>query len=162
MTGTCILWYGWFSFNGGSLGYQRAFEQSLRAHASVNTLIGGCTGGMIVHCLNVWSNRDNLLIRNGDDSGKVSQPYEFNSLALGILGGLVAVTPCGPFIPSGLLLTAALGMVCKVVSYKLIQLGIDDPVDAFPTHVPAAIVGIISIGFLQPKNHFEIWDPNMH
>ena len=153
MTGTCILWYGWFSFNGGSLGYQRDFEQALRARASLNTLIGGCTGGMAVHCLNLWSNRDNAPDKNENDSGKLSKPYEFNNLALGILGGLVAVTPCGPFIPTwAAVLTAALG-VCfaQWASYKLIQLGIDDPVDAFPTHVPAAIVGIISIGFFATK-----------
>ena len=70
---------------------------------------------MIVHCLNVWSNRDNLLIRHGDDSGKVSQPYEFNGLALGILGGLVAVTPCGPFIPKWAAADSCTWrMVCKV------------------------------------------------
>ena len=153
MTGTCILWYGWFSFNGGSLGYRKEFEQSLRAHASSNTLIGGCVGGLAVHCMNIWTNREISRDRNGGDSGKVSQPYEFNSLALGILGGLVAVTPCGPFIPKwAAALTAAFGVwSAKWTSFKLIQLGIDDPVDAFPTHVPAAIVGIISIGFFATK-----------
>ena len=162
MTGTCILWYGWFSFNGGSLGYLRDFEQSLRARASLNTLIGGCTGGMAVHWSNLWANRDNSPDKNENDSGKLSKPYEFNNLALGILGGLVAVTPCGPFIPKwAAALTAALGVwFAKWYRTNLFSWALMIP--WMGTRPSGHCWHNIHRIFCNQRITFAIWDPNMH
>ena len=155
MTGTSILWYGWFSFNGGSSGYDNKYQSILRSTASLNTLIGGCAGGATVHIVNIVKNRNQKIDYSEDDDKRrqVYQPYEFNDLALGILGGLVTVTPCGPFIPVwAATLSSFVGVSFGAwVSEKMVQLGIDDPVDAFATHVPPAIVGILAIGLFATK-----------
>lgn len=129
MLGAALLWFGWFGFNAGSA----ITSGALASYAFVNTLIGGAAAFIAWMALE-W-------IFDG-------KPTAVGS-AIGIVVGLVAITPAAGFVTvqSALII----GVVATLVSYfatmqlrKLTHL--DDALDVFGCHGIGGVVGAILTG----------------
>ena len=131
VTGTAMLWVGWFGFNGGSaLAADGAAAMAITAtHISAAT--AACTWSAVE-----WRQH-----------GKPSAL----GFATGAIAGLAAVTPASGFIGpvGGLLIGLTAGVVCYVASTSLKQrLGYDDSLDVFGVHGVGGFVGTVMAGFL--------------
>ena len=138
LTGTCMLWVGWFGFNGGSgLAANAAAAMSITVtHISAAT--AACTWAAIE-----WI-------------GHTRKPSVLG-IATGSIAGLAAITPAaGVAGPMGAALIGfASGAVCFWFSVKLKnRFGYDDSLDVFGVHgvggllgtILAAVVGLEALG----------------
>ena len=138
LTGTCMLWVGWFGFNGGSgLAANAAAAMSITVtHISAAT--AACTWAAIE-----WF-------------GRTKKPSVLG-IATGSIAGLAAITPAaGVAGPMGAILIGFLsGAVCFWFSVKLKnRFGYDDSLDVFGVHgiggllgtILAAVVGLKALG----------------
>ena len=131
MIGACMLWVGWFGFNGGSAlaAGQNAAMALLVTHisAAVASLVW-----MIIE----WR--------------KFGRPSVVG-IATGMVAGLATVTPASGFIgvPGGIILGLAGGYVCYV-AVDLIRgkLGIDDSLDVFAVHGVGGVLGSLLVAVL--------------
>ena len=131
MIGACMLWFGWFGFNGGSAlaAGQNAAMALLVTHisAAVASLVW-----MIIE----WR--------------KFGRPSVVG-IATGMVAGLATVTPASGFIgvPGGIILGLAGGYICYV-AVDLIRgkLGIDDSLDVFAVHGVGGVLGSLLVAVL--------------
>ena len=131
MIGACMLWVGWFGFNGGSAlaAGQNAAMALLVTHisAAVASLVW-----MIIE----WR--------------KFGRPSVVG-IATGMVAGLATVTPASGFIgvPGGIILGLAGGYICYV-AVDLIRgkLGIDDSLDVFAVHGVGGVLGSLLVAVL--------------
>ena len=131
VTGTAMLWVGWFGFNGGSaLGANGGAAMALTAtHVSAST---AALTWMAIE----W-------LKHGKPSAL--------GLATGAIAGLAAVTPASGYIgpTGGLLIGLASGVLCFYASTTMkIKLGYDDSLDVFGVHGVGGFVGTVMAGFL--------------
>lgn len=131
MLGACLLWVGWFGFNGGS-----ALAADGRAALAMVVTHLAAAGGALGWALGEW-----LLHRRMSVLG----------LCSGLVAGLVAVTPAAGFVDmgAGLLIGAIAGLVCYwgATGFKR-WLGVDDSLDVFGVHGIGGIVGSLLTGVL--------------
>jgi Amt family ammonium transporter len=130
LTGTGILWFGWFGFNAGSA--LSANDQAANAFLATNT-----AGSMaaIIWCLIEVLHR-----------GKATAL----GAASGAIAGLAAVTPAAGFVDvSGAM---AIGTIASLLCYSAIlikvRLKYDDSLDAFGVHGVGGFWGILATGLL--------------
>jgi len=124
--GACMLWVGWFGFNGGS---QLAADGGAGMAIAV-THISAATAAI------VWS-----LI----EWAKFGKPSLVGAVT-GIIAGLATITPASGFVgPIGaLIIGAAAGVVCfYAVGFVKNALGIDDSLDVFAVHGVGGILGTL-------------------
>ena len=129
--GTCMLWVGWMSFNGGS-----ALAADSRAGgAMLMTHIATATSAI------TWSITE--MIYN-----KTSNPTVLGMVS-GAVAGLVVITPgCGFVDPTGAFFTGFFGgPLCFFGAQLKHYLGFDDALDAFGIHAIGGIIGGIAVGF---------------
>ncbi len=128
VTGTGMLWVGWYGFNGGSaLGANGG-----AAMAVVVTQISAATAAM------TWMTIE--WVRHGKPS--------VLGIATGAIAGLAAVTPASGFIGpvGGLSIGLASGIVCYLASTSMKRaLGYDDSLDVFGVHGVGGFVGTILV-----------------
>lgn len=128
ITGTMLLWFGWFGFNGGStLAVNDAVPIIL-----VNTTLAASAG--MVGCLALgWA---------------VQKVPDVSFIINGSLGGLVAITAgCHAVtFPQALFIGAVGGAVALGAQLLLDALKIDDAVGAIPVHLAAGIWGTLAVG----------------
>ncbi len=129
VTGACMLWVGWFGFNGGSA----LAANGDAAMAMLVTHISAATGAM------TW------MFIEWKKFGKPS--------ALGVVTGMVAglgtITPASGFVgPGGALIIGMLaGGVCFTATMYLKRvLKIDDSLDVFPVHGVGGMLGTVLAG----------------
>ncbi len=141
LTGTGLLWVGWFGFNAGS-----ALEANGSAGlALLNTFVATAAGVLF------WMLTERSLGHKPSLLGACS----------GAIAGLVAVTPAagnaGPF--GALVLGAIAAVVCAlfVVALKP-RLKLDDSLDAFGIHGIGGIVGSIGTAFTYVQIAGEDYD----
>ncbi|MDH5673688.1 MAG: ammonium transporter [Myxococcales bacterium] len=129
VTGTAMLWVGWFGFNGGSaLGANGG-----AAMAIVVTHISASVGALVWMFVE-WS-------KNGKPSAL--------GTATGAIAGLAAVTPASGFIGpvGGLVIGLVSGFVCYWASTTVKRkFGYDDSLDVFGVHGVGGFVGTILAG----------------
>ncbi len=137
LTGTCMLWVGWFGFNGGSgLAANGAGAMSI-----VVTHISAATAAL------TW-----MLI----DVATTKKPTVLG-ICTGAIAGLAAITPAsGVAGPVGaLIIGVASGAICWYFSIKVKNiLGYDDSLDVVGVHGVGGLVGtllaaVVAIGALQ-------------
>ena len=137
LTGTCMLWVGWFGFNGGSgLAANGAGAMSI-----VVTHISAATAAL------TW-----MLI----DVGTTKKPTVLG-ICTGAIAGLAAITPAsGVAGPVGaLIIGVASGAICWYFSIKVKNiLGYDDSLDVVGVHGVGGLVGtllaaVVAIGAIQ-------------
>lgn len=129
LTGTGMLWVGWFGFNGGSA----LASNGQASMAVVVTQISPCVAAII------WS---------AIEWFKVGKPSALG-LATGAVAGLAAITPAsGNVGPVGAI---AIGAVSSVLAYLAVtvlkqKFGYDDALDVVGVHGVGGLVGTILVG----------------
>ena len=131
MVGACMLWVGWFGFNGGS-----ALEAGSSAGmALLVTHIAAATASLVWMFIE-W-------FRFGRPS--------LVGVVTGMVAGLATVTPASGFIgvPGGLILGVAGGVACYLaVNLIRVSLRIDDSLDVFAVHGVGGILGSLLVAWL--------------
>lgn len=142
--GTFILWFGWLGFNPGStLAISPDGYSEVAALCAVNTILAGAMG-----CISAIFT-DTLV--SFSRSGRVE--YDLSMAMNGTLGGLVGITAgCAVVAPwAAVVIGLISGLVYKFSSSLLIQLKIDDAVDAIPVHLFNGMWGCLAVGlFAEP------------
>jgi Amt family ammonium transporter len=122
--GVMILAFGWIGFNGGSapLGVDTPT-------IIVATLIAACFGGLAVMLVS-WGLR-----------GVPQADLILN----GVLGGLVAITPCANIVglPSAAIVGVVGGLAVMVGTHLMERWRLDDAVGAVPVHGFAGVAGLL-------------------
>ena len=131
MVGACMLWVGWFGFNGGSA---LAAGQGA-AMALLVTHISAAVASL------VW------MVIEWKKFGRPS----LVGIATGMVAGLATVTPASGFIgvPGGIILGLVGGYFCYVaVDIIRNRLNIDDSLDVFAVHGIGGILGSLLVAVL--------------
>lgn len=135
LLGTGLLWFGWFGFNAGSA----LAANGLAAQAFINTFFASATGGL------AWMAVDTFV------KGKPSAI----GFGIGVVAGLVAVTPACGFISSGSSLFFGLlaGSICNFASIVVKEkLKLDDTLDVFACHGVGGTLGTVLTGVFALKS----------
>lgn len=130
LLGACLLWFGWFGFNGGS--FLCADAGAAKAFLNTNT---ASAAAMLT-----WFLWDAVLGRKPSAMG----------VAVGAVAGLVGITPCAGWVTVGtsLFIGTFIALVCNtMVHWRARHPDIDDALDVFSTHGVGGIVGTILTGF---------------
>lgn len=131
--GTGLLWFGWFGFNGGSaLG-----SSDIAVNALSATHFAGAAAGL------VWAIMDKIM------KGKINMV----GMCVGIVVGLVAVTPGAGFVTtgSGILIGAVASILANLVVHFRSKSNLDDSLDVFACHGVGGMVGTLMAGLLATK-----------
>mmetsp|Transcript_20673 Transcript_20673/g.30933 ORF Transcript_20673/g.30933 Transcript_20673/m.30933 type:complete len:618 (-) Transcript_20673:163-2016(-) len=139
--GTFLLCFGWFGFNAGStLGVSNG-QWVVAATCLFNTGLAACTSILSMTCLCHFL------------PGKFSLFDVLNAA----LAGLVAVTAgCATMTAWGVFITGLVsGPLCKLSSYVIARLRIDDPVDAVSVHGVCGILGLIVPAIFSKQEYID-------
>ena len=131
MIGACMLWIGWFGFNGGSA----LAAGGGAAMALLVTHISAAVASL------VW------MVIEWKKFGRPS----LVGIVTGMVAGLATVTPASGFIgvPGGIILGLAGGYICYVaVDIIRNRLHIDDSLDVFAVHGVGGIIGSLLVAIL--------------
>ena len=131
VTGTAMLWVGWFGFNGGS-----ALGSNGDAAMAITATHLSASAAALTWMTIEW-------IKHGRPSAL--------GLATGAIAGLAAVTPASGFIgpTGGLIIGIASGALCFLASTTVKQkLGYNDSLDVFGVHGVGGFLGTVMVGFL--------------
>jgi Amt family ammonium transporter len=131
MVGACMLWVGWFGFNGGSV------------------LGAGSSAGMALLVTHMAAATASLV-------WMFIEWFRFGRLSLvgvatGMVAGLATLTPASGFIgvPGGLILGVAGGVACYLaVDLIRVRLRVDDSLDVFAVHGVGGILGSLLVAWL--------------
>jgi Amt family ammonium transporter len=131
MVGACLLWVGWFGFNGGSA----AAANGDAAMAILVTHLSAATASL------VW------MVIEGVRFGRPSVV----GIVTGTIAGLATITPAsgsvGPL--GGVLLGLAGGLICYIaVDLIKLRMKIDDSLDVLAVHGVGGATGTILLVFL--------------
>jgi Amt family ammonium transporter len=129
LTGTGLLWFGWFGFNAGSA----VAANGLAASAFIATHFAAASATL------AWTLAEWVFKGKPSALGAVS----------GAVAGLVGITPASGYVsPMGALVIGAVtGFVCFLAtSYMKNRLGYDDSLDAFGVHGVGGTVGALLTG----------------
>ncbi len=134
MTGTLILTFGWFGFNGGGAAiYPGGPNADLAARVLVNTILAAASGAFAAMTY-TWT-----LYKKPDAS----------FLCNGALAGLVASTAgCAYVTPVAAVVTGAVAGIIVIGSVLCVErrLKIDDPVGAISVHGVSGVWGMLAVG----------------
>ena len=130
ITGTFILFFGWFGFNAGSTMAATDLRISV---ISVNTFLAGCVGAVtVIYLTYIRTGRADIILACN-----------------GALAGLVAITaPCAYVPPWAALIIGALAGIIMRISIWFVEfkLRVDDPVGAISVHGTNGLFGLIALG----------------
>lgn len=131
MVGACMLWVGWFGFNGGS-----ALASNANAGmAMVVTHIAAATASLTWMAIDWYKNGKPGLV----------------GLVTGTIAGLATITPASGFVDpkSAFIIGLLAGSVCWYFSGLVKQtFNIDDSLDVFAVHGIGGMLGTLLVGFL--------------
>ena len=128
LTGTAILWFGWFGFNAGSaLG-----SNGLAAAAFVTTHVAAATASL------TWMLAEWIHHHKPTTLGAAS----------GAVAGLVAITPAAGFVSpvSALIIGGLAGVICYGGVMLKAKLGYDDSLDVVGIHGVGGTWGALATG----------------
>lgn len=131
ITGTGLLWFGWFGFNAGSA----LAANGLAGVAFINTNTATAVAAI------TWMVTEWLFSKKPTVLG----------LASGAIAGLVAITPAAGFVNVGG--SMVIGLLAGVIPFFMVsvvkhKLGYDDSLDAFGIHGIGGIIGALMTGVL--------------
>jgi Amt family ammonium transporter len=128
ITGTAILWFGWFGFNAGSA----LASNGLAAGAFVTTHVASAAAAL------VW------MFAEWAHHGK---PTTLGA-ASGAVAGLVAITPAAGFVSpmSALAIGGLAGVICYMGVLAKAKLGYDDSLDVVGIHGVGGTWGALATG----------------
>jgi Amt family ammonium transporter len=131
VTGTGMLWVGWFGFNGGS-----ALAANGSAAMAITATHLSASSAAFTWLTIEW-------LQHGKPSAL--------GLATGAIAGLAAVTPASGFVGpgGGFAIGVVAGALCYLASTRMKQrFGYDDSLDVFGVHGVGGFVGIVLVSFL--------------
>lgn len=128
LTGTGLLWFGWFGFNAGSA----AGANNVAANALATTNTAAAAAGM------AWMLFDSV-------KGKKPSALGFS---IGAVVGLVAITPAAGYVtvPNSIFIGTFSSLISNMVVAWTAKTSIDDTLDVFPCHGVGAISGMLMTG----------------
>ncbi|MBL4712310.1 MAG: ammonium transporter, partial [Gammaproteobacteria bacterium] len=124
VTGACMLWVGWFGFNGGSAVAANGDAGMAMLVTHVSAACGAATWAVLE-----WI--------------KYGKPSALGTVT-GMVAGLGTITPASGFVGpiGGLIIGISAGIVCFYATGFIKQkLKIDDSLDVFPVHGVGGILG---------------------
>ncbi len=130
VSGTFILFFGWFGFNPGSTLAATDLRISVIA---VNTFLAGAAGAVMCSYYTYF---------------KTGKP-DITMICSGAIGGLVGITaPCAYVAPwAAIIIGFVAGLIVMGgIKFNERVLKIDDPVGAIPCHAYAGLWGLLSLG----------------
>jgi Amt family ammonium transporter len=131
MIGACMLWVGWFGFNGGS---------ALAAN-------GGAGMAIAVTHISAATASLTWMVIEWKQHGKPS----LVGFVTGTIAGLATITPASGFVgPIGaLIIGVAAGIICYLMVHVIKQrFKIDDSLDVFAVHGVGGLTGTLFVSFL--------------
>jgi Amt family ammonium transporter len=131
VTGTAMLWVGWFGFNGGS-----ALGSNGDAAMAITATHISASAAALTWMVIEW-------MKHGKPSAL--------GLATGAIAGLAAVTPASGYVgpTGGLMIGLVAGAICFLASTSLKKrFGYDDSLDVFGVHGVGGFIGTVMAGFL--------------
>jgi len=131
MAGGCMLWFGWFGFNGGSA----LAANGTAASAILATQFAAATASL------TWMVIEWL---------RAGKPTSIG-LVTGAIAGLATVTPASGYVGPGgaLVIGVVAGFVCfYVTGFVKQRLRIDDSLDVFAVHGVGGMVGSLLVAIL--------------
>ncbi|OLY83397.1 Ammonium transporter 1 [Smittium mucronatum] len=142
ITGTFLLWFGWFGFNAGS-----GYKADVRAgYAFYNSNLAACVGGLTWMVLGNISNYS-LPKRSKD------WRYPVTDFCSGSIAGLVAITPAAGFV--NIWSSPIFGVVASISSFYsailIDNIGFNDYLNVFSSHGVVGIMGSILTGVFSSK-----------
>lgn len=144
--GTFILWFGWYGFNPGSaLAIYGEGNHNIVGLCAATTTLAAAAGGISALFFEFGSN----LMLTGEFE------WDINVSMNGILGGLVGITAgCSVVTLFGsIVIGLVAGVVYVLASKFLVNMKLDDAVDAIPVHAFCGLWGVIAVGlFAEPTN----------
>lgn len=129
VTGTAMLWVGWFGFNAGSA----LAADGSAAMTLLVTHLSACTATLVWMAVEWY---------------KTGKPGVLGA-ATGAIAGLAAITPASGFVgPIGaIVIGAASGAICFFFSTTIKQkFGYDDSLDVFGVHGVGGFLGTVLVG----------------
>ena len=129
VTGACLLWVGWFGFNGGS-------ALAANGNAAMAMLVThlSASAGALTWIACEWV--------------KYGKPSALGAVT-GMVAGLGTITPASGFVgPGGALIIGLLaGFICfNATNFIKQKLQLDDSLDVFPVHGVGGILGTLLAG----------------
>ncbi|WP_235893352.1 ammonium transporter [Litoribacter populi] len=132
--GVFLLWFGWFGFNGGSLG---SAEPGQLSRIFVTTAVGAASASIGAHFTSYVTFRT----------------FDITMVLNGILAGLVSITAGADVM--NVWQAALVGLVAGVmVVFGVIlmdKIKVDDPVGVVPVHLMSGIWGTLAVGIIGEK-----------
>lgn len=128
LLGAGMLWFGWFGFNAGSA----LAANSVAANALVNTNTASAAA-MLGYLMM--------------DAAMGRKPSAMGS-AIGLVVGLVAITPAAGFVNVGasIFIGLAASIICNISIHYRSFTSVDDTLDVFPAHGMGGISGMFFTG----------------
>lgn len=138
VTGTLVLWLGWFGFNGGNTLQVSDLVAVILVNTNMAAIFGGLTGITLSYLLYKYVRVD----------------YVIN----GIVAGLVAITAsCHLATPLGSVMVGCLGALACVLGIRLLKkYRIDDAIGAIPAHGFAGAAGTLLLPFLSSADQWVL------
>lgn len=136
VVGACMLWVGWFGFNGGS-----ALAANGAAGMAILVTHLGAAAGSLAWMTCEW-------LRFGKPS--------VLGIVTGMVAGLGTITPASGFAGPGgaIVMGLAGGVVCFLATLAIKQkLKIDDSLDVFPVHGVGGFLGILLTAVFVSKTY---------
>ncbi|KIW76466.1 hypothetical protein Z517_11212 [Fonsecaea pedrosoi CBS 271.37] len=141
--GTCLLWVGWFGFNGGSaLGANlRAVSACLATQAAASA---GGTIGLLFHWGLGWL--DKRVSTEPDTLIHIPSIQEFCD---GVIAGLVAITPAAGYVPVKYapIFGVVGAILCKILRMVMYSVLPADKLAIFAVHAGGGIIGMLLTAF---------------
>ncbi|MDR3641094.1 MAG: ammonium transporter [Humidesulfovibrio sp.] len=133
LTGTGLLWFGWFGFNAGSA----LAANGVAATAFVATHMGGMAG-MAMWIILEWWHR--------------GKPTTLGA-ASGAVAGLATITPAAGFVtaPAAMAIGLVAGGACYLGVLAKSRLGYDDSLDVVGIHGLGGLLGTLMVGVFATK-----------
>ncbi|EDV26927.1 uncharacterized protein TRIADDRAFT_1344, partial [Trichoplax adhaerens] len=148
IVGMFMLWWGWLGFNCGSSFGVTGHLWKFSARAAVTTMMSSIGGGLYAIIFSYIAFKKKIKI---------------NHMINGILGALVAITPCCMVVDAWA--SIVIGIIAAACSCHgatlLARIRIDDPVDCVATHGFCGMWGMLAAGLFAQKeltDQFSIYD----
>ena len=144
VTGTFILYFGWYGFNAGSTLTIVGKNEKVAAEVTTHTTIAGATGALGSFVIAP-------LLKNIFELKRFKIDIEdlnVCDLTNGLLSGLVSITASADVVDLwfAMLIGGLGGIFYSISSFSLKRLLIDDPLDAFSVHGICGLWGLLATG----------------
>lgn len=138
--GTCLLWFGWYGFNPGSMAtVTNVANWAVIGRAAATTTLSGAAGGIAALVTAALFNK----------------AWDLVAVCNGVLVGFVSITAgCHVLEPWAAILAGMVGSwIFDATCLLWLKLKIDDPLSASPMHGVCGMWGVFVVGLLAKEDY---------